>query len=114
MHEYYFANYRLLVDNAISSSDYMEYLADFGKEMPATHTFAIHMGDEALLDQKYTDATTYPIVCITERFNLHDTKDTWTFVPVLSEDVIKRNGKYVLACSRDYSEMTLYISRQPY
>lgn len=114
MREYYFANYRLLVDDAISSSDYMEYLADFSKVMPVTHTFTIHMGDEALLDQKYTDATTYPIVCITERFNLHDTKDTWTFVPVLSEDVIKRNGKYVLTCNRDYSEMTLYISRQPY
>ena len=114
MHEYYFANYRLLVDDAISSSDYMEYLAGFSKEMPVTHTFTVHMGDEALLDQKYTDATTYPIVCTTERFNLHDTKDTWTFVPVLSEDVIKRNGKYVLTCARDYREMTLYISRQPY
>ena len=114
MHEYYFANYRLLVDDAISSSDHMEYLADFSKEMPATHTFTIHMGDEALLDQQYAKAISYPIVCNTERFNLHDTKDTWTFVPVLSEDVIKRNGKYVLTCSRDYSEMTLYISRQPY
>ena len=114
MHEYYFANYRLLVDDAISSSGHMEYLADFSKEMPATHTFTIHMGDEALLDQQYAKAISYPIVCNTERFNLHDTKDTWTFVPVLSEDVIKRNGKYVLTCSRDYSEMTLYISRQPY
>ena len=114
MHEYYFANYRLLVDDAISSSDHMEYLADFSKEMPATHTFTIHMGDEALLEQQYAKAISYPIVCNTERFNLHDTKDTWTFVPVLSEDVIKRNGKYVLTCSRDYSEMTLYISQQRY
>ena len=52
MHEYYFANYRLLVDDAISSSDYMEYLADFCKEMPATHTFTLHMGDETLLETK--------------------------------------------------------------
>ena len=101
MHEYYFANYRLLVDDAISSDDSMEYLTDFGKVMPDTHTFTIHMGDEALLEQEYSDATAFPIVCTTERFNLHDTKDTWTFVPVLSEDVIKRNGKYVLTCSRD-------------
>ena len=114
MHEYYFANYRLLVDDAISSSDRMEYLADFSKVMPATHTFAIHMGDEALLDHQYAKAISYPIVCTAERFNLHDTQDTWTFVPVLSEDVIKRNGKYVLTSSRDYSEMMLYISRQPY
>ena len=114
MHEYYFANYRLLVDDTISSSDYMEYLAGFSKEMPATHTFTIHMGEESLLDQKYTEATTYPVVCMTERFNLHDTQDAWTFVSLMSEDVIKRHGKYVLTCSRDYSEMTLYISRQCY
>ena len=114
MHEYYFANYRLLVDDAISSSDYMEYLADFCKEMPATHTFTIHMGDDSLLDQKYTEATTYPIVCTTERFNLHNILDTWTFVSLMDENTMKRNGKYVLTCSRDYSEMTLYISRQPY
>ena len=114
MHEYYFANYRLLVDDAISSSDYMEYLAGFSKVMPATHTFTIHMGDEALLDQQYAKAISYPIVCTTERFNLHDTTDTWTFVSLMDEKSMKRNGKYVLTCSRDYSEMTLYISRQPY
>lgn len=114
MHEYYFANYRLLLDDAISSSDYMEYLADFCNEMPATHTFTIHIGDEALLEQKYADATACPIVCTTERFNLHDTQDTWAFVSLMDEKSMKRNGKYVLTCSRDYSEMTLYISRQPY
>ncbi|MBR1543213.1 MAG: hypothetical protein IJ628_11470 [Bacteroidaceae bacterium] len=114
MHEYYFANYRLLVDDAISSDDSMEYLTDFGKVMPDTHTFTIHMGDEALLEQEYSDATAFPIVCTTERFNLHDTTDTWTFVSLMDEKSMKRNGKYVLTCSRDYSEMTLYISRQPY
>ena len=92
----------------------MKYLADFSKEMPATHTFTIHIGDEALLEQKYADATACPIVCTTERFNLHDTQDTWAFVSLMDEKSMKRNGKYVLTCSRDYSEMMLYISRQPY
>ena len=114
MHEYYFANYRLLVDDEISSSDFMEYLAGFSQVMPATHTFTVHWGGEALLDQKYAEAMTHPIVCTTERFNLHDTQDAWTFVTLMNEDVIKRSGKYVLTCSRDYSEMTLYISRKPY
>ena len=114
MHEYYFANYRLLVDDEISSSEYMDYLAGFSQVMPATHTFTVHWGGEALLDQKYAEAMTHPIVCTTERFNLHDTQDAWTFVTLMNEDVIKRSGKYVLTCSRDYSEMTLYISRQPY
>ena len=114
MHEYYFANYRLLMDDTIGQNDHMEYLADFSKVMPVTHTFTIHMGDDSLLDQKYTEAITYPIVCTTERFNLHNTQDTWTFVSLMDENTMKRNGKYVLTCSRDYSEMTLYISRQPY
>ena len=73
MHEYYFANYRLLVDDAISSDDSMEYLAGFSKVMPATHTFTVHMGEEALLDQKYAETTACPIVCTTDRFNIHDT-----------------------------------------
>ena len=63
MHEYYFANYRLLVDDAISSSDRMDYLAGFRQVMPATHTFTLHLGDEALLETKIAEATACPIVC---------------------------------------------------
>lgn len=114
MHEYYFANYRLLVDDAISSSDYMEYLAGFSKVMQATHTFTIHMGDEALLEAKMAEATVCPIVCTTDSFNIHDTKDAWAFVSLMDEESIRRHVKYVLMCARDYSEMTLYILRQPY
>jgi len=58
----------------------MKYLADFSKVMPVTHTFTIHMGDEALLEQKYTEATACPIVCTTDTFNIHDTQDAWAFV----------------------------------
>ena len=114
MHEYYFANYRLLVDDAISRDDSMEYLADFSKVMPATHTFTIHLGDETLLDQQYAKANSCPIVCTTDRFNIHDTHNSWSFVSQIDEESIRRHGKYVLTCSRDYSEMTLYISRQSY
>ena len=83
MHEYYFANYRLLVDDAISRDDSMEYLADFSKVMPATHTFAIHMGDEVLLEAKMAEATMCPIVCTTDNFKIHDTKDAWAFVSLM-------------------------------
>ena len=114
MHEYYFANYRLLVDDTISQSDKLKYLAGFSKAMPATHTFTLHLGDEALLDEKFAAATTYPIACTTDSFYIHDTQDSWTIVPLMNEKRIKRHGKYVLTCARDYSEMTLYISRQPY
>ena len=111
MHEYYFANYRLLVDDAISQSDHMEYLADFGKEMPFTHTFTIHLGDESLLETIIAEATAYSIVCTTDSFNIHDTQDSWAFVSLMNDEDIKYNIKRVLICNRDYSEMTLYTSR---
>ena len=114
MHEYYFANYRLLVDDAISQSDRMEYLAGFSKVMSATHTFTLHLGDEALLESKMAEATKCPIVCTTDSFNIHDTQDSWAFVSRMDEESVKIRGKYVLTCVRDYSKMTLYISRQPY
>ena len=114
MHEYYFANYRLLMDDTIGQNDHMEYLADFSKAMPATHTFTLHLGDEDLLDPKYAAAIQQPVVCTTERFDIHDTLDSWAIIPLMDEHTVRRHGQYVLTCARDYSEMTLYISRQPY
>ena len=114
MHEYYFANYRLLVDDAINNDDYMDYLAGFSQVMPATHTFTLHLGDEALLETKIAEATAYPNVCTTDRFNIHNTQDSWAFVSEMDEESVRIRGKYVLICARDYSEMTLYISRKPY
>ena len=111
MREYYFAYYRLLVDDAISQSDQMKYLADFSKLMPVTHTFTLRLGDEALLDQKFAEAIQQPVVCTTDSFNIHDTQDLWAFVSLMDEQDIKYNIKRVLICARDYSEMTLYISQ---
>ena len=113
MHEYYFANYRLLVDDEISSGWKMKFLAGFSQKMPATHTFTLRMGDEALLERKYEEAITYPIVCETDLINVHDMHDSWAIVSLMDED-IKHSIKRVLICTRDYSEMTLYISRHPF
>ena len=55
-----------------------------------------------------------PIVCTTDSFNIHDTQDSWAFVSQMDEESVKIRGKYELTCARDYSEMTLYTSRQPY
>lgn len=114
MQEYYFAHYRLLVDDAISEHDSMQYLTTFREPMPYTHTFTVHWGNPALLDRQYEEALRHPVCCETERFNLHDTGDSWTFVSVMDENTLRRNGKHVLVCSRDYSEMTVYISDKPY
>ena len=114
MHEYYFANYRLLVDDAISSSDRMDYLAGFSQAKPATHTFTLHLGDEALLETKIAEATAHPIACSIDRFNIHDMQDSWAFVSQMDEEIYMIHGKDVLICARDYTEMTRYITRKPY
>ena len=88
MHEYYFANYRLLVGDAINNDEYMDYLAGFSQVMPATHTFTLHLGDEALLETKIAEATAHPIVCTTDTFNIHDTQDSWAFVSLMNDKEI--------------------------
>ena len=60
MQAYYFAHYRLLVDDALSQHESMQYLAEFRREMPYTHTFTVHMGDAALLDEQYAEAVKHP------------------------------------------------------
>ena len=94
MKAYYFANYRLLIDDEISDIDKMSYLAGFSKDMTATHTFILHLGDEALLDAKYAEAILQPVVCTTDRFDIYDTQDSWTIVPLMDENTIKYHGKY--------------------
>lgn len=114
MQTYYFAHYRLLVDDALSEHESMQYLAEFRREMPYTHTFTVHMGDAALLDEKYADAVKHPVRCETERFNVHDMGDSWAFASVPDENTIKYHLHHVLVCSRDYSEMTIYLSHEPF
>ena len=66
------------------------------------------------MSQKFEEAIQQPVLCTTDSFNIHDTQDSWAFVSLMDEQDIKYNIKRVLICARDYSEMTLYISRQPY
>ena len=114
MHAYYIANYRLLVDDAIGQSKEMEYLTAFSKEMPCTHSFTLRLGNVALIDEKFAAATKCPVVCSADKFDIHDTQDSWTFVRQKDKQRLNLPGKRVLICNRDYSEMTLFISRQPF
>ena len=105
MQEYFFANYRLLIDEKLAERKDMKYLEGFQKLMPYTHTFTIHLGDSALLDEKYEKAMSCPEVCTTEAFSIHDENDMW----ILTSEYKRCNWKYVACYSRDYSELTVYI-----
>ncbi len=114
MREYYFANYRLLTDDEISEHESMEYLSAFRNEMPYTHTFTVHMGEETLLDKKYEEVLKHTQMCTTENFAIYDDGDTWSILSLLNEAALKYHMKYVVVASKDYSEMTVYMSNEPY
>lgn len=105
MQEYFFANYRLLIDEKIAERKEMQYLEAFQNPMPYTHTFTIHLGDSALWEEKYEKAISCPEVCTTDDFAIHDENDIWS----LTYELKRYNWKYVACYFRDYSELTVYI-----
>jgi len=86
----------------------MQYLSAFRNEMPYEHSFYLHFGAPELLDEKYQEALEGPVVFETTGFELRKLQNGWDFISKQdSPEGIKRD-RQVLACSRDYSEMTLY------
>ena len=53
MRAFYFADYRMLADDAISENEHMQYLDEFQNPMPFTHTFTIHLGNPEHLSAEY-------------------------------------------------------------
>ena len=52
MHEYFFANYRLLADDGIANHESTQRLAEFAAPMPYTHTFTLRLGDANALEER--------------------------------------------------------------
>lgn len=113
MKEYYFANYRMLVDDGLAGHESMAYLSVFSEPMSYTHTFTLHLGNNTLLDEKYAYAVKYPAACTTDRFIIRDAGDSWFVTWQLDQNTFKFNEKMVLSCSRDYGEMTIWLSNKP-
>ena len=114
MHEYYFANYRLLVDDEISGHDSMRYLSAFRDAMPYIHTFTVRMGEEGLLEEKYEETLKHRQMFSTGDFAIFDDGDTWSILRWQNEPALKYHLKYVVTASRDYGEMVVYMSSAPY
>ena len=111
MQEYFFANYRLLTDDEISERESMQYLSAFRNALPYAHTFTLRLGDSALLDAKYETALAHPIVSETTGFEIRRGPDGWSFISKDHSAEGNKRERQVLACSRDYSDMTLYMPK---
>ena len=111
MHEYYFANYRLLTDDGIANHESVKRLADFAAPMPCTHTFTLRLGDAGELEEVRTRALGCPRVYETEYFTIHDTGAGWAFVNTHADELrLAEGARNVVLCSRDYGEMTVYVT----
>ena len=111
MHEYYFANYRLLTDDGIANHESVKWLANFAAPMPYTHTFTLRLGDPRELEEKRAWALGCPVAYETEYFTIHDTGDGWAFVNKAHRiEWIHR----VLLCDRTYNDMTAFVTERPY
>lgn len=104
MQEYFFANYRLLIDEKIADQEKMQYLEGFRNPMPYTHTFTVRLGDEAELDQRFEEAMKTPVVCETDKFSIHDLLNGWA----ITMPALHLVPKTVVISSRDYSDVTFY------
>lgn len=115
MHEYYFANYRLLTDDGIANHESAKRLAAFTDPMPYTHTFTLRLGDAGQLEEKRTWALSGPAVIETEFFSIYDTGDGWAIVGSRSDERRLADGIHRLVlCSRDYGDMTVYMTDRHY
>lgn len=111
MHEYYFANYRLLTDDGIANHESTKRLAEFASPMPCTHTFTLRLGDASELEEKRAWALSCPLAYETEYFTIHDTGEGWAFVNTHADELrLAEGARNVVLCSRDYGEMTVYVT----
>ena len=111
MHEYYFANYRLLTDDGIASRDPQKRLANFTVPKSYTHTFTLLLGDPGELEEKRAWALGCPMVYETDSFTIHDTGDGWAFVNTLADELrLAEGARNVVLASRDYGELTAYVT----
>ena len=111
MHEYYFANYRLLTDDGTANHKSMKRLANFAAPMPYTHTFTLRLGDPRELEEKHAWALGCSVAYETKDFTIHDTGDGWAFVNTLADERrIGEGAKNVVLCSRNYGELTVWVT----
>lgn len=109
MQEYFFANYRLLIDDEISKHESMQYLSAFKNRMPYEHTFTLYLGNPDLLEEKYQEAMTTPLLCTALQVDIRKSQNGWFIVhPKRYADEIESSFLYVMECSEDYNKMTLY------
>ena len=115
MHEYFFANYRLLTDDGVANHRSTMLLNNFVQPLPYTHTYTLKLGDPNILEEKRAWALKCRMLYETEFFTIHNTGDGWAFVSTLKDEYYYAEGSHkVVLCSRDYGDITVFIKDAEY
>ena len=115
MQEFYFANYRLLVDETINEYASVDYLDAFKDKMPYTHTFILHIGEHDKTAEKYAEAVKCPLVCEAEKLAIHDGGDSWAILLQNTDGkAVGNRMNNAAVCTKDYGDITVYMSGNTY
>ena len=112
MREYFFANYRLLMDDRIANHESSKKrLADFAAPMPYTHTFTLRLGDAKELEERRERALNCPVAYDADIYTIHDIDGGRAFVSTLKYEHPRMGGlRNVILCSQDYGDMTVWVT----
>lgn len=105
MRTFYFANYRLQMDDAVVDRINCP-LAEFTGVMDATHTLTVRAGDPRETEGLCRTLAKEKPACVSERFTVYRQKDGWAFLTPGTGCA----AQTLLVCTPDYSEITLYTA----
>ena len=111
MQEYYFANYRVMMDASVAARESARYFAAFTAPMPYTHTFRVRDGEGKDANERRAWALGCPEVWNNGVFTVHDTGEGWAFIITPKAEQTTMHWVHNLAlCSRDYRDITVYAA----
>lgn len=110
MQEFYFANYRLLIDDRLAEGAERLFGGNFTEPMPYTDTFTLRLGADDEFDGVYGNVKREPVVYENRNYCIRRAYGGWVF------EVFEKPtyGLTLLICSDDYSEMTAFTRSRPF
>lgn len=103
MRTFYFANYRLEMEDAVAERISCPLTA-FVREMEATHTLSFRAGDPRETEERCRAFAEEKPVCVSQRFRIYRDGDGWALVAPGTG----YSARTLLLCSPDYGENILF------
>ena len=103
MRTFYFANYRLLMEDAVAERIVCP-LSAFTGAMEATHTLTVRAGDPRETESLCCAVAKKKPACVSEHFTVFRAGEGWAFLSPQTN----WTARTLLICTPDYDDITLY------